>query len=102
MTAGRGVQRASVVDAPPMLTVSDALDLARHTDVTLLVSRLNKTTRSQAQECQRLFARLGLAALGTVLVGSRPAGARYGYAGVRPAQHEAGDNEKTSVARDGN
>lgn len=73
-----------IVDAPPMLTVSDALDVARHTDVTLLVSRLNKTTRSQAEECQRLLKRLGVSALGTVLVGSQPAGARYGYPVMAP------------------
>jgi len=85
LEAARTLADVVLVDAPPMLTVSDALDLARHTDVTLLVSRLNKTTRAQAQECQRLFRRLGVSALGTVLVGSRPAGARYGYPVVAPS-----------------
>lgn len=87
----RSLADVVIVDAPPMLTVSDALDVARHTDVTLLVSRLNKTTQSQAEECQRLFKRLGISALGTVLVGSRPAGARYGYPVVAQADSEGND-----------
>ena len=83
--AARSLAEVVIIDVPPMLTVADALDVARHTDVTLLVSRLNKTTQSQAEECQRLFKRMGVSALGTVLVGSRPAGARYGYPVVAPA-----------------
>lgn len=89
--AARTLADVVIVDAPPMLTVSDALDVARHTDVTLLVSRLNKTTQSQAEECQRLFKRLGVSALGTVLVGSKPAGARYGYPVVAPSASEGND-----------
>ena len=100
--AARSLAEVVIVDVPPMLTVSDSLDVARHADVTLLVSRLNKTTRSQADECQRLFKRLGVSALGTVLVGSRPAGARYGYPVVAPAA-ASGDAETTddkTLARD--
>ncbi len=99
--AARALADVVIVDAPPMLTVSDALDVARHTDVTLLVSRLNKTTQSQALECQRLFKRLGVSALGTVLVGSKPAGARYGYPVVAPADGAAHHTLDDSVlARD--
>jgi capsular exopolysaccharide synthesis family protein len=88
IAAARTLADVVIIDAPPMLVVSDALDVARHADVTLLVSKLNKTTRSQAEECQRLFTRFGVSALGTVLVGSRPAGARYGYPTVRTEPHE--------------
>ena len=99
MAAARGLADVVIIDAPPLLVVSDALDLARHADVTLLVSKLNKTTRTQAQECQRLFTRLGVSALGTVLVGSRPAGARYGYPTVRPAPNtDAGSVGDARVA----
>lgn len=69
-----------LIDTPPMLSAADALDLARYADQTLLVTRLNRTTRSEAAECQRHFSRLGVSALGTVLIGSRAAGVRYGYA----------------------
>ena len=100
LAAARSLADVVIVDAPPMLTVSDALDLARHTDVTLLVSRLNKTTRAQAQECQRLFKRLGVSALGTVLVGSKPAGARYGYPVVAPASGTEGDLEAAGLAKE--
>ncbi len=88
ITAARSLADVVIIDAPPLLVVSDALDVARHADVTLLVSKLNKTTRGQAEECQRLFTRLGVSALGTILVGSRPAGARYGYPTVRPEPDE--------------
>lgn len=79
IAAAKALADVVLIDTPPMLAVSDALDLARHADATLLVTRLNKATRSEADECQRLFSRLGVAALGTVLVGSRSAGAWYGY-----------------------
>jgi capsular exopolysaccharide synthesis family protein len=97
--AARRLADVVIVDAPPMLTVSDALDVARHADVTLLVSRLNKTTQTQAQECQRLFKRLGVSALGTVLVGSRPAGARYGYPVVAPAEGSREDTHDSVLAQ---
>lgn len=79
VAAARSMADVVLIDTPPMLAVSDALDVARHTDGTLLVSRLNRTTRPQAEECRRRLDQLGLSALGTVLIGSRPAGARYGY-----------------------
>lgn len=100
LEAARSLADIVIVDAPPMLNVSDALDLARHTDVTLLVSRLNRTTQSQALECQRLFKRLGVSALGTVLVGSKPAGARYGYPVVAPAHSAADERGDAVLAKD--
>ncbi len=98
--AARSIAEVVIIDVPPMLTVSDALDVARHADVTLLVSRLNKTTQSQAEECQRLFKRMGVSALGTVLVGSRPAGARYGYPVVAPADAAHHDPHASADAED--
>ncbi len=57
----------------------------------LVVSRLNKTTTSHAAATQRLLSRLGVPALGTVLVGSRSTGVQDGVyrlsrgpASVRP------------------
>lgn len=67
-----------LVDSAPMLSTSDAVDLAQYIDVALVVSRLNKTTTTHAAATQRLLSRLGVPALGTVLVGSRSTGVQDG------------------------
>lgn len=83
--AGQSIMRAReladvvLIDTAPVLTVSDAVDLATFVDVAVIVSRLNKTTTTEASAAQRLLSRLGVPALGTVLVGSRAAGAHDGY-----------------------
>ncbi len=61
-----------IVDSAPMLTVSDAVDLAPLVDMAVVVARLNGTTTGQAASTQRLLSRLKVPALGSVLVGSRP------------------------------
>jgi capsular exopolysaccharide synthesis family protein len=68
-----------LVDTAPLLTVSDTIDVATHTDVALVVSRLNRTTTYQAFGAQRLLRRLGIPALGLVLVGGPRAGSVEGY-----------------------
>ncbi|QBR91191.1 polysaccharide biosynthesis tyrosine autokinase [Nocardioides euryhalodurans] len=98
--AARSLADVVLIDTPPMLAVSDALDVARHADVTLLVSRLNKTTRGQAEECHRLLSRLGIAALGTVLVGTRPAGARYGYPMASPPEATVAEKSEQTEQTD--
>ncbi len=77
--AARRLADVVLIDTAPILTVSDAIDIAQHVDVALVVSRLNKTTNNHAAAAQRLLSRLGVPALGTVLVGSRPTGARDDY-----------------------
>lgn len=67
-----------LVDTPPVLTAADAVDLAQLVDVVLVVSRLNKTTTAHAAAAQRLLSRLGVPALGTVLIGSTSRGAQEG------------------------
>ena len=94
IAAARSLADVVLIDSPPMLVVADALDIARHTDLTLLVTRLNRTTRSQAGACQRAFSRLDISAFGTVLVGSRATGTRYGY----PLM---GDHEGPAPLREG-
>ena len=75
----RAMADVVLIDCAPMLTVSDAVDLAPYVDVALVVSRLNRTTTAHAEACHRLLSRLGVPALGTVLIGSRPAGMHDGY-----------------------
>jgi capsular exopolysaccharide synthesis family protein len=100
-------ERADVVliDTAPMLTASDAIDLAQYVDVALLVSRLNKTTTTHAAAAQRLLSRLGVPALGTVLVGSRSAGSHssgaYRMAGLAHVTRTADDPESTAEAARG-
>lgn len=79
LDAARRLADVVLIDTAPLLTVSDAIDLAQHVDVALVVSRLNKTTRGHAEASQRLLSRLGVPALGTVLVGSGTTGSHNSY-----------------------
>jgi polysaccharide biosynthesis transport protein len=68
-----------IVDGPPLLVVSEALDLAQRTDAVLVASRLNKTTPRDAGEVRKLLDRAGANVLGTVVTGGRPRSSRSYY-----------------------
>lgn len=74
----RGLADVVLIDTAPLLSVSDAVDISPHVDAALVVSRANRTTAGQAAEAQRLLSRLGVPALGAVLVGS-PSASMQGY-----------------------
>jgi Mrp family chromosome partitioning ATPase len=74
-----------IIDAPPMLAVSDAGVLARHADVTLLVVRANVTTPDEARAVVASCRRVGAEVAGVVLVGGRVASRRY-YGGRQPVR----------------
>jgi Mrp family chromosome partitioning ATPase len=57
-----------VIDTPPMLATNDAADLMRDVDSTVLVARLGRTTAASARRAGEMLARLGLRAVGVVLV----------------------------------
>lgn len=97
-------RRADVVliDTAPMLTASDAIDLAQYVDVALVVSRLNKTTTTHAAATQRLLSRLGVPALGTVLVGSRSAGALSGAYRMSGLHITRSPEEQALISSSGN
>lgn len=59
-----------LVDAPPLLTTSDAAQLARHADGVLLVVRAGGTTVGAATRSAELLRRLDIPVLGAVLVAS--------------------------------
>jgi len=61
-----------LVDAPPILGVSDTLDLAAHVDAVLVVARPKRATQAQARAARRLLSRLGIRAVGTTIVGGAP------------------------------
>lgn len=79
IAAARDLADVIIIDAPPLLTVTDAVDIGQHVDAVLLTCRLNKTTYGEASAAFRLVTRLGLPAIGLVLVGSRPSVSAEGY-----------------------
>lgn len=78
ITAGAFV----IVDAPPLIPVTDASVLSHNTDGAIVVATVGKTTIDALQKAQKNLARAGGRALGVVLnrVPRRGAGAAYyGY-----------------------
>jgi receptor protein-tyrosine kinase len=70
-----------IVDSPPLLLVSDALELAKKVDAVLLVARLYSTTGDDARKASESLAKIGVHPLGVVLSGvPKPKGhyRRYG------------------------
>ncbi len=55
-----------LIDAPPLLTTSDAADLARQADSVLLVVRAGRTSVDAARRSVELLERLGIPVLGAV------------------------------------
>lgn len=72
--------RADIVllDAPPILQVSDALALTSHVDALLTVSRLSVARRAMLDELRRVIERTPIVKLGLVVTGVAP-GEGYGY-----------------------
>jgi len=58
-----------LVDAPPLLTASEAAEIARHADGVLLVLRAGRTSIGAAVRSAELLERLNVPLLGAVLVG---------------------------------
>jgi polysaccharide biosynthesis transport protein len=59
-----------LVDSPPLLTATDAADLARHADGVLLVVRAGRTSTGAASRSAELLERLDVPVIGAVLVAS--------------------------------
>jgi succinoglycan biosynthesis transport protein ExoP len=72
--------RADVVllDAPPMLHLSDSIALTAKVDAVLIVTRLSSIRRSTLEELRRTLDSVPVVKLGFVLTGV-PAGDGYGY-----------------------
>ena len=69
-----------LLDAPPMLAVSDPCVMARHTDGILLVARLNKNTRSALIRVRQMLEDQDLPLIGTVVnVVPLKGGHEFGY-----------------------
>lgn len=70
ITQARHLADIVLIDTAPLLAVSDAVDLSPHVDAALMVSRAKRTTAGQATAAQRLLSRLGVPALGVVVIGA--------------------------------
>ena len=66
-----------IVDAPPLLLVSDALELAKKVDGVVLVARLMSTRIEEARRARESLRRIGVAPLGVVV--SRKKGTKAYY-----------------------
>ena len=73
-----------VVDAPPVLPVTDAVVLATQVESVLLVVRAGKTQRGQAVEARRRLDGVGAHVVGSVLNGVKRSTAAGYYAAYRP------------------
>ncbi|MEZ5341311.1 MAG: polysaccharide biosynthesis tyrosine autokinase [Acidimicrobiales bacterium] len=69
-----------ILDAPPILPVSDALSLSRHADGVLLVVNAKTTKRRDAEQAMKSLKAAGANVIGAVLVGVRASDGygRYG------------------------
>jgi Mrp family chromosome partitioning ATPase len=69
LKAARELGEFVLVDAPPLLTASEAADIAHHADGVLLVVRAGKTSVGAAARSAELLERLDVPLIGAVLVG---------------------------------
>lgn len=70
-----------VIDAPPLLPVTDAAIVAGRADGAILVTRFGKTTREQLRKATEVLDNVGARLLGTVLNFVPTKGSGYGYGG---------------------
>ncbi|HVU71882.1 MAG TPA: polysaccharide biosynthesis tyrosine autokinase [Mycobacteriales bacterium] len=76
----RAYAEVIVIDAPPVLVVSDAIALAPQCDVTMLVVRHGETTRASLAEASRRFAQVG-SPVGGLVMNDVPRSESTGYYG---------------------
>lgn len=69
--AARQLADVVVIDSAPLLAGSDALDVLPHVDTVVMVGKVRRTTRDQAQRARELLARIAVPVLGVALIGAR-------------------------------
>lgn len=80
-----------IVDSTPLLTVSDSLPLVEVVSGTVLVARVNETSKDAVKRLQSVIANAGGTLLGSVATGTA-ASASYGGYGYGYSQEPAGRN----------
>jgi len=66
-----------IIDAPPILLVSDALEIAKKVDGVILVARMRVTRVDEAQMTRQSLERIGVKPLGVIVAGVARAKAYY-------------------------
>lgn len=100
----RGRYDMVIIDAPPLLPVTDAALLAAHSDGALMVVRYNKTTRDQFAQAINRLTQVDAAAVGVLLnmvpTRRRPGSYGYGYGyGYAPTGQSTDKPSKTRARR---
>lgn len=72
-----------VIDTPPILSVADALVIAPMVDAVVIATRVNWTTREEAQEVSNQLRRSGARVIGVVATGVKARSSSYGRRGYR-------------------
>ncbi len=75
-----------VLDAPPVLPVSDALSMARHVDAVIVVAKAGSTARHELTEAVDALRAVGADVLGVCVVGVKSDASRYGYEQADPGR----------------
>jgi capsular exopolysaccharide synthesis family protein len=70
-----------ILDAPPVLPVSDAVSIGRQVDAVIVVAKAGETTRDQLIETVESLRQVGSDVIGTCLVGTRHPARGYRYYG---------------------
>lgn len=68
--AARKLAEIVLIDAPPLLSANDALDLIPHVDSVVVVARSGNTTAEQASRTTELLGRLNIPIIGLTLIAS--------------------------------
>ncbi|NLO27797.1 MAG: hypothetical protein GX113_06430 [Actinobacteria bacterium] len=66
-----------VIDAPPLLLVSDALELAKHADGVVLVAKLRSTKIEEARRTRDALQKVGITPIGVTVLGAEGTKAYY-------------------------
>lgn len=83
-----------LVDAPPLLPVTDAAALAAHCDGALLVVRYGKTSRDLVKSSMDMLAGVGARVFGTILnMAPAPTTSSYQYYGHGPVTRQTAEPE---------
>jgi polysaccharide biosynthesis transport protein len=91
-----------LIDAPPLLAVTDAVALAPFADAVLLVADATTTTRGSIKHALKQLEAVNAPILGSVLNNFDPSrGPGYGYYGYR-SYHTSYESEEKTRATDGN
>ncbi len=88
-----------VMDAPPLLAVSDAHTLSKHVDAVLVTARAGETTRRELAEVLMVLKQVGARVAGVILIGVDEAEkvGRYGEYYQKPERVVSGQPSQTDL-----